>query len=126
MLYVLESPSGPANCKEYFYSGVIDVKNHIAMVQSEGAKTYLFHLGFQYLGDIEEESQLEAFLERRDPNARPGDANDVNYKRQAIPLELVETKTIVPETIASEKVTDVELPSTGELMTPWWDNVSKR
>ncbi len=96
MLHVLESPSGPANCKEYFYSGVIEIKDHIAMVESEEAKTYLFHLGFRYLGDIEEITQLNTFLKARDPNAMPGDQDDVNYKRETAPPKTVEVKTIVP------------------------------
>lgn len=133
MLYVLESPSGPANCKEYFYSGVIEIKNHIALVQGEGAKTYLYHLGFRYLGDIEKESDLDTFLARRDPSAKPGDSADVNYKKEVKRVTTVEVETVLDgerdvmtPTIAVNKVipqplVDTDLPSAGEEVERWWD-----
>lgn len=127
MLYVLESPSGPANVKEYFYSGTIEVKNHVALVESEGAKTYLFHLGYRYLGDIENPDQLEEFLKTRNPKAMPGDVEDnINHKVNPKLVKTVKTETVVQTSPVRDKLKETKLnneglPAAGGSAERWWD-----
>lgn len=122
MLHVLESPSGPPNCTEYFYDQSIEVKNHIALVESEGAKTFLYHLGFRYLGNIESESELDKLLKSQDPNAVPGDATDVNYPSQPKLTKTVDINTVIESELDKKESKNPDLPATEEVLERWWDN----
>jgi hypothetical protein len=106
MLYACYYPQpGPDHFLEYTYDeGPIPVRNKVALVRFEHNKNYLLNMGFEFLGTIENEEELQ----------------DLLSKDKKHDIELQTRKETVPLSELFEENNNI---IADEPDTAWWKNI---